>query len=64
MKYEPRKPISLAERREVEKAIVAEIEENYHSRTLTQCPDCGGKLVRESGCMTCLACAWNACSVR
>lgn len=72
MKYEPRKPISLAECRERERAVVKEIAEtivaeiedtNLHSRTLTECPECGGKLVRESGCMTCLGCGWNACSV-
>lgn len=25
------------------------------------CPDCGGKLVRENGCIHCLDCAWSKC---
>ena len=60
------RPIKLgAEKRESARTAIAEVEEtNLHSRTLEKCPDCGGKLVRESGCMTCLGCGWNACSVR
>lgn len=26
------------------------------------CPDCGGRLARESGCVTCYSCGWSACS--
>ncbi|MFW6120741.1 MAG: hypothetical protein ACOC80_07545 [Petrotogales bacterium] len=25
------------------------------------CPECGSKLIRESGCATCLICGWSAC---
>jgi ribosomal protein L32 len=62
MKHEPRKPQKLgAEAREAERAVLEEI--NLHSRTLEKCPECGEKLVRDGGCMTCLSCGWNACSV-
>lgn len=26
------------------------------------CPDCGGKLVRENGCVHCISCGWSRCS--
>ena len=25
------------------------------------CPDCGGKLIRENGCIRCLDCGWSKC---
>jgi uncharacterized Zn finger protein (UPF0148 family) len=66
MIYEPRKPRKLgAETREAERAVVKDIKDvNTHGRTLTNCPDCGGKLIRDGGCATCKACGWNACSIR
>jgi Zn finger protein HypA/HybF involved in hydrogenase expression len=27
----------------------------------TQCPDCGTKLVPESGCLFCPVCGWSQC---
>jgi hypothetical protein len=63
MKHVLRQPQRLgAERRETEKAAVSEMEEiNLHGRALEKCPECGGTLIREGGCMTCMACGWNAC---
>jgi hypothetical protein len=26
------------------------------------CPECGGQLIRQGGCMECPACGWSACS--
>jgi ribonucleoside-diphosphate reductase alpha chain len=25
------------------------------------CPDCGGKLIRENGCIRCIECGWSKC---
>jgi ribonucleoside-diphosphate reductase alpha chain len=62
MDYTPRKPVRLgAERREVERAAVEEI--NTHARALATCPECGGKLTHEGGCSNCKACGWSACGV-
>ena len=27
------------------------------------CPDCGAKLIHESGCMRCHSCGWDACAI-
>lgn len=27
-----------------------------------KCPDCGGKLIRENGCIHCIDCGWSRCS--
>jgi hypothetical protein len=40
MIHEPRNPISLAERREVERAVIAEIMETA-GQAVDVCPECG-----------------------
>jgi ribonucleoside-diphosphate reductase alpha chain len=30
---------------------------------LTHCPECGTKLIRQAGCLTCPNCGWSACTV-
>ena len=32
-------------------------------RDTTKCPECGGKLVKEEGCVNCPSCGYSACSV-
>jgi ribonucleoside-diphosphate reductase alpha chain len=63
MIYSPRLPQRLgAEQREAEALILGEL--NPHSRTLEKCPDCGGKVAHEGGCLKCPSCGWDACGAR
>jgi hypothetical protein len=67
MKYEPRRPVSLAERRDRERYIVKEIAESvaeYESGRAEVCPECGSKDYHHvDGCMVCLSCGWTPCGV-
>jgi ribosomal protein L37AE/L43A len=55
MKYEPRKPVRLGERRETEREVVAEA---------ATCPECGSTDYHHiDGCMLCQSCGYSPCGV-
>jgi hypothetical protein len=63
MKHKPRKPECLAERREMERAVVKEIEETA-GQTANVCPECGSADYHYlEGCMICLSCGFSPCGV-
>lgn len=61
---------TMKDEREIERIkeeveqIKAELHYKEQQQLLRQgkCPECGGPLVYESGCMTCYRCGWSACS--
>jgi ribosomal protein L37AE/L43A len=62
VKYEPRRPISPAERRERERAAVREIANT--GRAANVCPECGSADYHHvDGCMVCLSCGFSPCGV-
>jgi ribosomal protein L37AE/L43A len=70
MKYEPRRPVSLAERREVERSAVQEIARAVVAkvegtgRTENVCPECGSADYHHvDGCMLCSSCGYSPCGV-
>jgi hypothetical protein len=55
MKYEPRKPVRLGERRGIEREVVAE---------MATCPECGSKDYHMvEGCRICQSCGYSPCGV-
>jgi hypothetical protein len=68
MKYEPRKPVNLAERREAQKATVAEIihagRADVSAPAGEKCPECGSAEYHHvEGCKVCFSCGYSPCGV-
>jgi len=46
----------------IEDVVKEEIIKKQSAHDYVYCPECGARVIHESGCVTCPVCGWSLCS--